>query len=688
LHAEIHTIALYAVSGVVLAIVVATRPGRAIRSLEPWAVTKAISPFAILALLESLSLNANGHLVAEWLVPGVACLGATLIGRRANFVRWAHPGLVVAAVLLWLDGGWLLTHGYVTRPTAFTSGKKFESSWYTPLTGLRRVASDGRDPGLAIVVPASQATPISAEEPQMRGQHTSKPGSEDTERLQATVVGLRPGVVLLGTRRLAGNDSYECLGSGFVVSAKRRLIATAAHAADYSSGEYELVAVTDGSAVVYPVRHVWYHPGLRRELGHGLIARSDNPLDGDPADGCPDVALLQLADGGPELRVQLELARQPELENLQGQRVGFLGFPAGKGNRWPTPSRPAAADFSSCVIERMLDAARNGNQSARTDERQFLWCSASSGPGNSGSPLFLPNGHVVGIVTHGGPSGLPAGAYRDLGFRIDCLRELLTYHRLDDSKISSARAEALRSDWGPDPQLGDFREAVKLVRAAADLQTSGKLRESQMKCDEALALAPRYGEALFQRGNLLLFFLSTNPAGVSPEEKLAYAKSALADSDRCAGLYPLWNPAYLLRLECEVYVARLTSNRETFQNTIKHADDLLKRGYDYRPLTPLERSFAINVRGQCHFFLDEMAAAEADFNLSISLAPEMPDWFGNRARYWDHEKKPELAEADRRRAQALRSDAGAASVRTLSRPALPSAPNPGTETGTRPDSGP
>ena len=525
-------------------------------------------------------------------------------------------------------------------------------------------------------VPAVQRPPLSAGEAEMRRQHVTEPGPQGTEQLQVIARKLRPGVVLLGTRRLGDNGPYHFGGSGFVVSGKRRLISTAAHVADYFSAEAELVAVADGTVAAYPIKRVWYHPGLLRALDEGLFARSDDPLDGETAYGGPDVAVVQLSEEGPELSAQLELASGEELQNLQGQTVGLLGFSVTADDRWPTPSRPAGAKFSSFVVRLMVDAWHRADESVPMEQRQYLWYDSNLGPGGSGSPIFLPTGHVVGIATHGDAPESNDGTFRDLGFRVDCLRELLAFHGLDDSVVGSARVKVTRTDWGPDPQLGDFRRAVKLVRAADDLQRSGKLREAQLNCDEALALVPTYGNALIQRSKVLLDFLGTQSGGLSHEEKLAYAKSALSDSDRSVSLYPSWNEACLFNMEGKIYVARLTADTAEFRRTLKRADDMLRRDFPFHPLTDWGRSFAVNLRAQCHFFLGEMRQAGEDYNESITMAPNHASWYVNRARYWDKVGKPELAEADRRQAQALGFGRNAASPLSSSRPALPSLPKP------------
>jgi hypothetical protein len=148
LQAEIHAVVLYAVCVLAVAVVACIRGSQARPSTgrSPGAL-KALWPFMLLAVVESLSLNSNGHLLAQWLLPGLACTAVILIGRNDRAVNWARRALVLSAIVLWLHGGWLLTHGYVTHPSALAQTRKVESAWYSPFTGLRptsRVAAPAR----------------------------------------------------------------------------------------------------------------------------------------------------------------------------------------------------------------------------------------------------------------------------------------------------------------------------------------------------------------------------------------------------------------------------------------------------------------------------------------------------------------------------------------------------------------
>jgi hypothetical protein len=129
LQAAIHTIVLYAVCVLSVAAAVSIRGTRAPRNEgDALGAIKALWPFILLAVLESLSLNSNGHLLVEWLIPALACAAVIQFGRSDRVVEAARWVLILSAILLWIHGGWLLTHGYVTRPSALATNRKVESS--------------------------------------------------------------------------------------------------------------------------------------------------------------------------------------------------------------------------------------------------------------------------------------------------------------------------------------------------------------------------------------------------------------------------------------------------------------------------------------------------------------------------------------------------------------------------------
>ena len=239
---------------------------------------------------------------------------------------------------------------------------------------------------------------------------------------------------------------------------------------------YQLVAVVEGTAQAYRVQRVWYHPGLVRELDYGFCVRSDDFRDGNPEGGGVDMAVLQLAAEGPDLPGGVELANEEELRDLEGKAIGFVAYPLRAGTQWPSKSRPANCAYCCCLVGAMDHVIAVRDLGIPAEKRKYLFYDYEFEAGASGCPIFLANGHVVGMATNGYESIEADGKLNDYGPRIDCLRELLSYHNLGRVKGAGSKPAAPRGDWGPDPHLGDYRRAVRLVVEAWALKTIGKVR--------------------------------------------------------------------------------------------------------------------------------------------------------------------------------------------------------------------
>jgi len=130
-----HIVVLYGSCAAAL-FATAITPGDARR---PWLL--ALAPIVALGVLESLLLTIKGHLVLQWLFP-LATLAAVLRFSRSDVVaRWSRRALPAVALGLMIHAHYLMGHGYSTsRPFALAPGERIESAWYTPLTGLAKVA--------------------------------------------------------------------------------------------------------------------------------------------------------------------------------------------------------------------------------------------------------------------------------------------------------------------------------------------------------------------------------------------------------------------------------------------------------------------------------------------------------------------------------------------------------------------
>ena len=91
-----------------------------------------------------------------------------------------------------------------------------------------------------------------------------------------------------------------------------------------------------------------------------------------------------------------------------------------------------------------------------------------------------------------------------------------------------------------------------------------------------------------------------------------------------------------------------------FQPVIEDMNKMLGDNPGLDPLTPWERSFAINCRAQCHVFLGQAESGSLDYAESIKLPPDEPRWYVNRADFWNKNGRPDLAKADLLRAELIR----------------------------------
>ena len=480
------------------------------------------------------------------------------------------------------------------------------------------LSSAGRGKEQLRTIPREQAA---ADKTELARQEKRERTSKEDQQLRANSKTLRPGVVLFGVVIKAdGGPHYHPLASGFVVSKRHRLVATAAHVADNLSKEGQLFAFIDGTSQTYSVKRAWYHPALKRELDKGLYVRSDDPRDGEIAIGRgPDVAVVQLSELGPELPLELDLAESAECEGLEGKRAGLLGYPGNRTVQWPPGAQAPTATFVSCtILRRTEDAPAQGKSDSNLD-RRYLWFDIDGYVGRSGCPIFLVNGHVVGVAVGGTDSAAIDGLSWDCGFRSDCLRELLAYHKLDEGRFGTAMSRGKGADWGPDPRLDAFRKAVPLVREADELRRSGKYREALKKCEEALSLAPEHGGALLQRSKVYLYFLGTSWPSLTPEQRLAYVNLAYQDSERCTVLCPDWLEPWLIHSQNMIWSCARRGEVRAISRSAHGVSEMA------------EESCSVNDQGrarlriepprQSHHFLGELKEAEKDYDESVRLAP-------------------------------------------------------------------
>lgn len=218
----------------------------------------------------------------------------------------------------------------------------------------------------------------------------TKPDEDARQSLGNFARTIHPAVILVG-HPTGGH------GTGFVISREHRLVVTNAHVADILHQSGSLLAIPDGTAQAYRVEKVWYHPGVRRSLAddQAVVVRSPDPKDGQVFPSCPDLAVLQLVAEGQDLPAQFALATPQELASLFAAPVAMMGYPGHDTVGWPALGTNATATYYAGVVSRLSDFRLDS--SVPEGELQFVQYTMGNWFGYSGSPVFLPNGHIVAI---------------------------------------------------------------------------------------------------------------------------------------------------------------------------------------------------------------------------------------------------------------------------------------------------
>ncbi|MDR2189025.1 MAG: serine protease [Azonexus sp.] len=191
----------------------------------------------------------------------------------------------------------------------------------------------------------------------------------------ATIVRLKPSVVVVGTYQKTASPPFVMRGTGFVVA--DNLVATNAHVIPTEMGP-------DLPVLVIRTRDANGQPQLRPAR---VAAR-------DPE---RDLALLRF-EGLPLPAVALGDSDRVE----EGQMVGFTGFPIGGALGFsPVTHHGMIASITPIVLPG--NAARQLSEKAILQVRRgafdIFQLDATAYPGNSGSPVFdAASGEVIGII--------------------------------------------------------------------------------------------------------------------------------------------------------------------------------------------------------------------------------------------------------------------------------------------------
>ena len=491
----------------------------------------------------------------------------------------------------------------------------------------------------------------------------TKPAESATQELLHTIKALQDAIILVG-------DPKVGRGTAFVISRKNRLLATNAHVADIMKDSGKMLGIRNGTAVLYEVDKAWYHPGLLRYKNPLLSIRSQNPADGNVNPNSPDVAVLHLADG-PDLPHEFELATVAEAENCFGEPIGMLGYPGHDTESWPKLGERAQATLREGIICRLSDF--HGGVSGPAGEMQKLQHSLVSWFGFSGSPLFLPNGHVIGLH-NSARTVTQKGSQVELayGVRVDCLWELLVFHHLDDKvPIAADKSKLLLQRYNqPDPAIDKYNEAAKLVNEVDHLLLEKKYTEGIEKCSAAVKLCPGYSKAYFTRAVMLTayhlnrFSVSTRSGESVNEEQLKLAKLAQEDAHTYLTMNPNDPEAILLfcQKSSDVDVIGRVHDEKRHDTVIEIASKLIDdpsickrlKARAYTARAAAKTNVPNNAEIQDEIYADYDAAIRLDpFNAVLWRNRAGFDPAGSEQEQSDYQRAQQLDEADQWAGSAL-----------------------------------
>ena len=195
---------------------------------------------------------------------------------------------------------------------------------------------------------------------------------------------------------------------------------------------------------------------------------SQSPLDGPVVSGRFDLSVVQLSAEGPDLPAECELARNDELQNIEGRLVGLLSYPGRGDAQLPDVSDSRFAEFAPSLV--VPSIFRSNDPAVTSDSVVYIKRNPVSGA--SGSPVFFPNGHVVGLF-----AGTFTNRYEKVGGgpKINILRELVAYHKLQALLPAFEVRAARQSNGGPDLCLEDLGTAVRFGARCRPLAKGGSL---------------------------------------------------------------------------------------------------------------------------------------------------------------------------------------------------------------------
>jgi tetratricopeptide (TPR) repeat protein len=457
----------------------------------------------------------------------------------------------------------------------------------------------------------------------------------DAADLSEIVNQLHPSIFIVGAQG-AGH------GTAFVISKENRLLATNAHVADimHISGG-EMYAVGNGTAKLYEVEEVFYHPGVRR-IYEDYAVRTTDPNKGDIYPLSPDVAVLKLAPGE-ELPAPIRLATPDHVDRLLAKTVGMMGFP-GHDSSWPGLGERAEATYREGVICRVTDFSNDVN--SPNNRLQFIQHSMASFGGFSGSPIFLRDGQVIALNNSArmaqAKSIITQLAY---GVRVDCLWELLKKYELWDKvpvKADRTLVDIERFD-GPDTEIDKLNQVRQLLAQARLDLADGKEFAAVEKCNQAVKIMP-YHEPIYDVRLNAYNFYAIYKIGDRSKEAQKYYELAYEDAKQAAELAPSSHDHYL-----DVAVAKLNlDNSKEPLGSYKRVPEsiaLAERILQADGVRDRDRAYAFRTRALARGMVYE---AFSDLEAAIKTDPWIPQNYATVRMFWQiHRDAAAAARADK-----------------------------------------
>ncbi len=467
----------------------------------------------------------------------------------------------------------------------------------------------------------------------------SQPDPAEALDLKEMVRRLEQSILLVG-------DGDSSTGTAWVLSQEHRLLATNAHVADiFHEANGHMVAMINGDDRTFRIEETIYHPGVRRLAGE-ITFRSTDASAGGVYTASPDVAILRVAPGD-ALPPALAMATPEELYDLSYESVAMLGFPGHDTKGWPEPGHVPGASFRVGHISRVSDFLNDVTLPAPF--LQQLQHSMPSWGGFSGSPIFLTNGHVVGL--HNAGATLSRGTRVEslqFGIRVDCLWELVKHAGLWDQVDVSAEPTSVDIDRFslPDPAAPLISEVRRLLaRARIDLNRHDE-RAAIEKCEAARKIIPNYAPTFDVLSNAYSFLAVYKFKPRSPEAIQCYEASW--ESTKLALKL---EPSYDHNLDeavaaMNVVNAKAPSGYRPFPEAIEGLDKIIALEH----IRNRDRAYAYRARALALGFSRE---SQADLESAIRTDPWIPQNYSTLAVFWDHHRNPAKAKKARDRFTAI-----------------------------------